>query len=343
MTVLVCDDGCQDFLAQEIKRRWLQPAPQLRTERAVIVESDALPSSSLMFVRQALPAATKLSLPSISAWAKSISDPTIELFRDETPWRLHLAALYGEGKAGQNRLRLIQDAVIEQLKKRRRARLKSLTISDTPFTEPEGLVQLVLTAPDEGFLSIMPPPAPAAHRHLVSPFLLGEIPVSEDKSAPSRAFAKLVEAQKRLGRAIQPGETVIDLGASPGGWTYVAVNQGARVTSIDRSPLRPDLMAHPRVTFIKGDAFAHEPTSQVDWIVCDVIAAPERSIDLLLNLAKKAKMKHFAFSIKFQGDQDYHQVDKLAEQLPQLCSTFLLTRLSANKNEACAVGSLKEG
>lgn len=38
---------------------------------------------------------------------------------------------------------------------------------------------------------------------------------------PSRAYLKLWEALTRLGEMPRPGQTCLDLGACPGGWTWV--------------------------------------------------------------------------------------------------------------------------
>jgi 23S rRNA (cytidine2498-2'-O)-methyltransferase len=76
---------------------------------------------------------------------------------------------------------------------------------------------------------------PFVFRSLLSPYPKGEIPVASDKAAPSRAFSKLLEAEQRLGCRIRPGETCVDLGASPGSWSYVALNRGARVIAVDRA------------------------------------------------------------------------------------------------------------
>ena len=75
------------------------------------------------------------------------------------------------------------------------------------FTANDSLVQVLLTSPDMGIMSVAVAPLPFEQRHLVSPFPKGELPVASDKAAPSRAFAKLVEAEIRLGREIQMGET----------------------------------------------------------------------------------------------------------------------------------------
>ncbi len=341
MIAILSDEECVPYLQAELGRRFPKANTQLLGERLCFTDAPAVSSGPLMFCRQALPGAESLTLPSINAWAKAIVERMLARLPHEAPWRLHLAALYGDGKAGSNRLRLIAEAVRGQLQLKRRSLLRSLVESDLPFSPDTSLVQLMLTSPEDGVLAVTPAVDLQAARHLVTPFVKGELPVAEDKSAPSRAFAKLVEAQQRLGRHIQSGETCVDLGASPGGWSYVALNQGAAVTAIDRTPLRDDLMAHKRLTFIKGDAFRHQPDQPVDWMLCDVIALPERSIENLLHWARSKWMRHFVVSIKFKGDTEYEKIDRLAKDLPEHCSELLITQLNANKNEACAIGTLR--
>ena len=208
-----------------------------------------------------------------------------------------------------------------------------------PFTPADSLVQLILTAPEHAFLSGAPTPLPFNQRHLLSPFPGGEIPVASDKAAPSRAFAKLVEAELRLGRGIQSGDTCVDLGAAPGSWTYVAVRRGARVTAVDRSPLRDDLLHDPRVHFQPGDAFRYFPPHPVDWLLCDVIAAPERTATLLVEWLRHRRCRHFIVTLKTRDAAAAGVLERLKRELPPLTSEWFLTRLCANKKEICAFGA----
>jgi 23S rRNA (cytidine2498-2'-O)-methyltransferase len=173
---------------------------------------------------------------------------------------------------------------------------------------------------------------------LISPFPWGEVPLADDKSAPSRAFTKLVESEQRLGRFIDRGQTCVDLGASPGSWSYVAIQRGAHVIAVDRSELREDLMRNPRLRFETADAFKYKPPQTVDWLVCDVIAAPQRSIDLLLEWLREKRMRNFIVTIKFKGHDEYALLETLKRDAPPLCAEFRLKRLTANKNEVCAFG-----
>ena len=243
-----------------------------------------------------------------------------------------------ERGAGRHRCLLIRQALLELLQRKRRHLLRRLRPEPGPFTANDSLAQLLLTAPDAGFISIAPAPLPFEQRHLLSPFPKGEVLVATDPAAPSRAFAKLVEAGLRLGRVIQAGETCVDLGASPGSWTYEAVNRGARVLAVDRAPLRADLMRHRQVEFQPGDAFRFQPPRPVDWLLCDVIAAPERTSALLVEWLRRGWCRQFVVTVKLKDTSVSDVLARLKRDLPPLTRDLFLTRLCANKKELCAFG-----
>jgi 23S rRNA (uridine2552-2'-O)-methyltransferase len=73
----------------------------------------------------------------------------------------------------------------------------------------------------------------------------------------SRAAYKLIEIAER-DNLLKPGMTVVDLGATPGGWSQVAANKvglNGRVFSLDVL----EMGALPGITFIQGD-FEEEST-----------------------------------------------------------------------------------
>ena len=318
----------------------LRPAHVQVIQDGLLTAELGLDSSvKLAFARQTLPNAVQSTAISINNWADRLIDAIVGVLPDDQPWHLHLWPDYGEGRAGQNRCELIRAALLERLKKRRRRLARSLLDEFVPFTPQSSLVQCFLTSPESGWLSVSAAPQPYHLRAIISAFPRGYIPWAEDKNAPARAFAKLVEAEDRLGRRIEEGETCIDLGASPGSWSYVALQRGATVTAIDRSELREDLMKNPRLKFEATDAFKYKPSVPVDWLICDVIASPQRSIDLLLEWLQDARMLHFVVTIKFKGDDEYGMLDQLKQHAPPLCTDFRLTRLCANKNEVSAFGS----
>ncbi|MDZ4287532.1 MAG: SAM-dependent methyltransferase [Prosthecobacter sp.] len=323
---------CASYLAEELPG-------SAASEESPWLTAEHLPTPPcLAFARQALPDARAVAAASINAWADQILDAIAGVLPDAQPWRLHLWPQYGEGRAGEHRCALVRDSLTLRLKKRRRALLRSLEDSTLPLTPETSLVQAALTAPEAGFLSVALAPRPFDLRAIVSAFPAGDVPITEDKAAPSRAFTKLVESEWRLGERIQRDQTCVDLGASPGSWSYIALQRGARVIAVDRSPLRDDLMRNPRLRFHQGDAFKFKPESPVDWLICDIIAAPQRSIDLLLEWLRERRMRRFVVTIKFKGTEEYPLLDQLKQQALPLCADFRLTRLCANKNEVCAFG-----
>jgi 23S rRNA (cytidine2498-2'-O)-methyltransferase len=343
MHLLLTDPNEEIVLLDELRRSWPEVAARIEGPGRVLAET---PGATLVdmpppaFSRQLLPNVTKVGQSSIAAWAKAVCDSIVGALPDDQNWRLHIVTDYGalDPLAGRRRCELIRAAVQQHLKQRRRRLHKSLRDDQAPFTPADSLVQVLLTAPDAGWLSIASAPAPHALRKMIWPFPKGDVPLAVDTTAPSRAFAKLVEAEIRLGRRIGPGEKCVDLGAAPGSWSYVALERGAAVTAVDRAPLRADLMSHPRLQFIRGDAFAFTPRRRVDWLLCDVIAAPQRSIELLLHWLRERLTKGFVVTIKFKGRDDYAQLERLKSELPSLAREWFLVRLCANRNEVCAFG-----
>src|SRR5690242_11628377 len=117
-----------------------------------------------------------------------------------------------------------------------------------------------------------------------SPFPNGEARFVEDREGPpNRAYLKLWEALTLIGRRPGPGDLCLDLGASPGGWSWVLAKLGARVIAVDKAPLAPSVTAMPGVEVRQASAFSIEPASlgPVDWLFSDVICYPTRLLSLV--------------------------------------------------------------
>jgi 23S rRNA (cytidine2498-2'-O)-methyltransferase len=110
------------------------------------------------------------------------------------------------------------------------------------------------------------------------------------------------------------------------------------VIAVDRAPLREDLLRNVRINFVEGDAFRYSPPQKVDWLLCDVIAAPDRTADLLLHWLRKGWCKRFVVTIKLKEVPGADPLELLKRELPALTQELFLTRLSANKKEVCAFG-----
>ncbi len=141
-----------------------------------------------------------------------------------------------------------------------------------------------------------------------SPFPNGEVAFVEDKAGPpNRAYLKLWEALVRLRRWPQKGERCLDLGASPGGWTYVLAKLGAEVVAVDKAPLDSKVAAMPGVVWRGESAFALEPESvgKVDWLFSDIVCYPARLLRLVGRWRAAGLVRNFVCTIKFQGATDH--------------------------------------
>ncbi len=169
-----------------------------------------------------------------------------------------------------------------------------------------------------------------------NPFPNGEPAFVEDRGGPpSRAYLKLWEAFARLRRQPQPGEQCLDLGAAPGGWTWLLARSGADVLAIDKAPLAPGVAALPNVTWQEGSAFALDPqdVEPVDWWCSDIIAYPDRLLDLVTRWLESGRVRNLVCTIKFQGPTDHDAAARFAA-LPDA----RVFHLDQNKHElTCAV------
>ena len=141
-----------------------------------------------------------------------------------------------------------------------------------------------------------------------SPFPHGEARFVEDpEGPPSRAYLKLWEALAVIGVRPAPGDVCLDLGSSPGGWSWALQRLGARVISVDKAPLAPCIADLPGIEYRRESAFALDPRSvgPVDWLFCDVVCYPARLLGLVERWLASGFVRRFVCTLKFQGETDY--------------------------------------
>lgn len=151
-----------------------------------------------------------------------------------------------------------------------------------------------------------------------SPFAHGEIHFAETKEPPSRAYLKLWEFFTRTGIMPQKGERCLEIGASPGGWTWALNALGVDVTAVDRAPLAPTVQCS---RFVKKDAFSLSPDhfGDVEWIFSDVVCYPEKLLAWILPWLKKGRQ--FVCTLKFQGIENESLLRKF-EEIGELVHLF---------------------
>jgi 23S rRNA (cytidine2498-2'-O)-methyltransferase len=172
--------------------------------------------------------------------------------------------------------------------------------------KPVPIAGIVPDAP-LGSWTLLEPDLLLAAGNCSSPFPNGEARLVEDRNGPpSRAYLKLYESFVRLRRWPQPGDICLDLGASPGGWTWLLAQTGASVVAVDKAPLAEHVQHLPNVQWQQGSAFALDPHRErpVDWLCSDVICYPRRLLLLVQRWLDAGTVRNMICTIKFQGVTD---------------------------------------
>ncbi|HWU83875.1 MAG TPA: 23S rRNA (cytidine(2498)-2'-O)-methyltransferase RlmM [Rhodocyclaceae bacterium] len=134
--------------------------------------------------------------------------------------------------------------------------------------------------------------------------------------APSRSAQKLAEALQvfltptERTQRLHEGITGVDLGAAPGGWTWVLVRHGLQVTAIDNGKLAPEVMASGQVEHLRADGFSWRPRRPVHWLVCDMVEKPARVAVLMAEWLASGDCEEAVFNLKLPMKKRYEEVER---------------------------------
>ncbi|GAB3381763.1 23S rRNA (cytidine(2498)-2'-O)-methyltransferase RlmM [Lysobacter fragariae] len=165
-----------------------------------------------------------------------------------------------------------------------------------------------------------------------SPWALGIPRLRMHAEAPSRSALKLEEALLTLltdderQRLLRDGMRGADLGAAPGGWTWVLVRNGLHVTSIDNGPLRQNLLDSGRVDHLRADGFHWQPKSSLDWMVCDMVEQPRRVAERMATWLREGWCRHAIFNLKLPMKKRWDETRLCLELFEQQAKKPLLVR-----------------
>lgn len=147
-----------------------------------------------------------------------------------------------------------------------------------------------------------------------SPWPMGIPRLRFPQGAPSRSGLKLVEAlatffsEDELLSRMRAGRAAVDLGAAPGGWSQVLASRGLRVVAVDNGPIAQTVLDTQLVEHRREDAFRYRPERPVDWMVCDVVAAPARIAALAAQWIAREWCRETIFNLKLPGADRWQEV-----------------------------------
>ncbi len=186
-------------------------------------------------------------------------------------------------------------------------------------------LHVVFTSGDSALLARADP------RH-ASPFPSGIPRLRRLTGAPSRSAAKLEEAltlmldDRERERWLQPGMSAVDLGAAPGGWSWVLARRHLRVAAIDNGPLATQVLDTGLVTHVRADGFTWRPVKPVDWLVCDMVEQPARVAALIGHWLADGACRQTVFNLKLPMKKRYVETMRCLDLLRETANMPLDVR-----------------
>lgn len=125
---------------------------------------------------------------------------------------------------------------------------------------------------------------------------------------------------------LKPGMRAADLGAAPGGWTWVLVRAGLHVVAIDNGPLREHVLASGQVTHLREDGFRWHPAQSLDWMVCDMVEQPIRVAGRMAEWFAHGWCRHAIFNLKLPMKKRWQETVRCLELFEREAGTPLVVR-----------------
>ncbi|MFM8582298.1 MAG: SAM-dependent methyltransferase, partial [Planctomycetaceae bacterium] len=158
----------------------------------------------------------------------------------------------------------------------------------------------------------------------------------------SRVFFKMHESLVWAGFPLQPGQTVAEIGCSPGGASQVLLAAGLKVVGIDPAVVDPLIAAHPNFRHIRKRSkdVSRREFQGVDWLTCDINLPPSYTLDTVESIIThpKVRIRGLILTLKLIEWA-------LAEEIPQFVervrgwgySQVRVRQLHHNRQEVCLV------
>jgi len=335
--LITCKADFEDILAREIAlgNMSLQakgPGWVLAQEKdPASTGSRAAKLTDLCFACHLLEDPVLISAPSVNSFAEKLADCFTEHIRPmriDKPWPFLFASSGNEPLI--HRAKTVSQAWSEKILKKV-SRVAKLSVEGMPRGPEfsEGFF-VHFTDFDQAFVSF-------------NALSQGQQRMAMDPEAPSRSFLKLEEAFRVLGHEPQEGETVVDLGGAPGGWSYSALKHGAIVTAIDNGPLRDPVKSHKKMRHLKVDAlkYTYDHDEPVDWLLCDILEKPGIILGLVRKWLSQGWCRRFIVNFKV-GRSDpillLKEIKDAQKGLSPFCGQLIIRHLYHDREEITVMG-----
>lgn len=165
-----------------------------------------------------------------------------------------------------------------------------------------------------------------------SPWPLGIPRLRIGPEAPSRSAAKLEEALVTLldaderERWLKPGMRAADLGAAPGGWSWVLAKRHLRVAAVDNGPMAASAMDTGLIEHLREDGFRWQPAAPLDWMVCDMVEQPIRVASRMAEWFDRGWCRHAVFNLKLPMKKRWDETRRCLEHFEEHAGEIAVLR-----------------
>ncbi|RPI77669.1 MAG: rRNA methyltransferase [Desulfobacteraceae bacterium] len=339
-TFLICAPQFEQILADELALFAMtaeQSGPDWVLANRPSQEFNALFSiREFCFARHILDQPLEQPLASLPALAQTLCDFFCDSIKGEKidgPWPLSIQAV-GTAGLSKEKIQAVTELFLARLKKAVARVAKLAKVADhLPSGFHRGLfVQMIDT--QKVFIS----------RQCWSG---GQRRMQFKSEAPSRSYLKVEEAYAILGTAPRQGETVVDLGAAPGGWSYSAAERGARVTAVDNGPLKDGARDHPLIEHLREDAFDFKPSpkTKTDWLFCDLVEEPHHVLRMIKHWLTILGCRYFIVNLKFGRSDPIQLLSQIYDQktgLASYCESLRVRHLYHDREEITLMGNTEK-
>lgn len=342
LNLILVRPGFEEALKNELSERFKLPATVICRAAVGVSENKKLPKlNDLIFARQYMPRALGQKNTSFKTALTFLCKRVDVLIsrgnRQKGNWTIHAFAIDQDDALSV--ARKLGKHFLEHIRTNHPEFFKRYTPKDDFSKNPR--------APNDFIMQIFCPDAEGLWFSLsrvdddISLFEGGFRPMRRIAGAPSRSASKLEEALAFMGRYPNPGDTAVDLGAAPGGWSLVLARHGANVLAIDHAKLTidPKLRIKGQITHEKANGLKFMPAEAVDWMVCDMVIGAQETLKILRKWLQAAATRQFVVNVKLPKDVPWMGVSLSIQLIESIDEYKIMARqLLHDRNEITLMG-----
>jgi 23S rRNA (cytidine2498-2'-O)-methyltransferase len=161
-----------------------------------------------------------------------------------------------------------------------------------------------------------------------------------DESIVSRAYLKMREGITTFRWPVKGGDTVIEIGSSPGGASQALLEMNLRVIGVDPAEMHDSLLANKKFTHwrMRGSEIKKTRLRGVKWLTADLNVAPDYTLDTVEEIVtnQHVRISGLLLTIKLP---EWELAAKIPKHLARVKSwgykSVRARQLSHNRQEYC--------